>query len=213
MTSGRKGYKEEVLMKGKFILIEGGDGSGKSTIVRYVANEFRKRKIKVVTTREPGGSRVAEGIRKAFINTQLSDTTLLFCYVAARSAWVEQVLKPKLQQGNIVLCDRSYPSTYAYQGIAGGLGLKRVAELCQIAMQKIKPDIVIVLDVDHREGLKRSHATGDVNALEKKGMIFHKKVNNAYRQLAKKYRWKLIDANRPLENVKKEVWAIVKKLV
>lgn len=211
MTTGRRGYKEEVLMKGKFILIEGGDGSGKSTIVRYLASEFRKRKVKVVTTREPGGSKVAEGIREAFINTKLSATTQLFCFIAARSAWVEQVLKPKLEKGNIVLCDRSYPSTYVYQGIAGGLGLKKVADVCKIAMQNIKPDVVIILDVDHREGLKRSHATGEINALEKAGMEFHKKVNSAYRQLAKKYHWKLVDANQPLEKVKIDTYELVNK--
>lgn len=197
-------------MKGKFIIIEGGEGSGKSTVVKYIANRLRN--CNVITTREPGGSRVAERIRKAFINDKIDPVSQLFCFLAARAVWVEQVLKPAFESGKTVISDRSFPTTYSYQGIVGGIGLDKVAKLNDIAMRGIKPDLVVILDIDAKTGLKRSHQTGDVNAFEKAGFEFHTKANRAYLQLAIKYHWKVVDARQPLDMVEKEVLLLIEKI-
>ena len=191
------------MKKGKFIIIEGGEGSGKSTIVKYIIQKLHNRKV--IATREPGGSKVAEDIRKAFINDKLDPISQLFCFLAARAVWVEQVLKPTLEKGITVISDRSFPTTYSYQGIVGGVGLAKVVSLNEIVMRGIKPDLVIILDIDAKTGLQRSHQTGDVNAFERAGLEFHTKANKAYLALAKKYHWKIVDARQPLEQVKKQV--------
>jgi len=191
--------------KGKFIIIEGGEGSGKSTIVKYVVEKLKQQRFNIVATREPGGSNVAEGIRAAFLKTKLKPVTQLFCFLAARSAWVEQLLLPNIEKGISVVTDRSYPTTIIYQGINGKIGTGIVNKLNAMAMQKIKPDLVIVLDVKAEEGLKRSKSTGDTNAFEEEGINFHKQANKNYLSLAKKYHWHVVDAMQPLERVKKEV--------
>lgn len=200
-------------MKKKFIIVEGGEGSGKSTIVKYVAEKLRKSDIDVLATREPGGSKVAEAIRKAFINDKLEPVSQLFCFLAARAVWVEQILAPALKKGRVVLSDRSFPTTYSYQGIVGGIGLERVKKLNMVAMRSIKPDLVIILDIDAQTGLRRSSDTGDTNAFEKESIDFHTKANAAYLELAKNYHWKIIDARQPLSTVKKQVYSIVSGLV
>lgn len=201
------------MKKGKFIIIEGGDGSGKSTVVKYVTQKLNDRGVDIVATREPGGSGVAEGIRGSFINTRLKPVTQLFCFLAARSAWVEQFLAPKLKSGKSVITDRSYPSTIVYQGIAGGLGTDVVNNLNAMAMQKIKPDLIIVLDVEAEEGLKRSRSTGETNALEEESINFHKQVNQSYLTLAHRYHWHIIDAMKPLAVVERGVYAIISALM
>ena len=195
--------------KGKFIIIEGGEGSGKSTVVKYVVDKLKREGVNVAATREPGGSDVAEGIRKAFINTKLKPITQLFCFLAARSAWVEQFLSQNLEKGISVVTDRSYPTTIIYQGINGKIGTGLVNKLNAMAMQKIKPDLVIVLDVTAEEGLERSKSTGETNAFEEESINFHKQANKNYLSLAKKYHWQVVDAMQPLERVKKEVLELV----
>ncbi len=200
------------MKKCKLIIVEGGEGSGKSTIVKYLYNELKKKKINVYATREPGGSRVAEDLRKSFINTKLEPLSQLFCFLAARAVWTEQVLAPKLNKCEVVITDRSYPTTYSYQGIVGGVGLEKVSAMNKIAMRNIKADLVIVLDIDAHEGLKRSYSTKEVNAFEREKIDFHIKANKAYLNLAKKYKWRVVDARKPLKEVKRDVLNIVERL-
>ncbi len=199
-------------MKNKFVIIEGGEGSGKSTIVKYLNDELSKNGINVCATREPGGSTVAENIRSAFINDKLTPISQLFCFLAARAVWTEQVLIPKLKECDVVITDRSYPTTYTYQGIVGKVGLDKVVRLNRIAMRKINPDLVIILDVDAKIGLTRSKSTGETNAFEKESIKFHNQANKAYLELARTYNWKVVDARKPLIDVKRNVLDIITEL-
>lgn len=200
-------------MKNKFVIIEGGEGSGKSTIVKYLNSELSKKGINVCVTREPGGSRVAENIRKSFINDKLAPISQLFCFLAARAVWTEQVLIPKLKECDVVITDRSYPTTYSYQGVVGKIGLDAVVRLNRIAMRKINPDLVIILDIDAKTGLTRSRSTGETNAFEKESIQFHTKANKAYLELARTYNWKVVDARKPLIDVKRNVLNIITELI
>jgi len=199
--------------KGKFIIIEGGEGSGKSTVVKYVTRKLKSSGINVMATREPGGSNVAEGFRNSFINCKLEPISQLFCFLAARAVWTEQVLIPNLKKRDVVVTDRSFPTTYSYQGIVGGLDLHRVMGLNNLAMRHIKPDLVIILDVEAGEGLRRSQSTGDTNAFEREKFSFHIKANKAYLELAKKYHWKIINAMQPLESVQNQTLATILNLM
>jgi len=201
------------MKKGKFIIIEGGEGSGKSTVVKYVTRKLESSGINVIATREPGGSNVAEGIRKSFINCKLEPISQLFCFLAARAVWTEQILIPTLKKCEVVITDRSFPTTYSYQGIVGKLGLNRVIRLNNIAIRKIKPSLVIILDVDAKVGLKRSHSTGDTNVFERENITFHIKANKAYLDLAKRYHWKIVSAMQPLKNVQNQTLELIMNLM
>lgn len=201
------------MKRGKFLIVEGGEGAGKTTVVRYIVEKLNKNNIPVLSTREPGGSPVAESIRQSFINSKLDAVSQLYCFAAARAVWVEQFLRPALDAGKNVISDRSFPATYVYQGLTAGLGLSFVKKINDNTMRDIKPDLIIVLDVSYAEGMKRSFDSGETNAFEKESLSYHKKVNRNYISLARKNNWSIIDANRPLEEVTERAYALVYDIV
>ena len=201
------------MKKGKLIIFEGGEGSGKSTVIKEIGSRLKKEKIKYLITREPGGSRAAEKVREIILNHKLTPLSQLLGFLLSRSIWVDEVIRPALKRGIFVLADRSYPSTYVYQGLVGGIDLSKIHKWHGEILSGIETSMVVILDVDHRRGLERSKSTGEVNIFEAKSLRFHKKVNLGYLQLAKKYRWKVVNANQGVDKVVQDCWRLVKETI
>ena len=123
------------------------------------------------------------------------------------------MIRPALKRGIFVLADRSYPSTYVYQGLVGGIDLSKIHKWHGEILSGIETSMVVILDVDHRRGLERSKSTGEVNIFEAKSLRFHKKVNLGYLQLAKKYRWNVVNANQGVDRVVQDCWRLVKETI
>jgi dTMP kinase len=174
---------------GLFVTLEGPDGSGKSTQRRLLAAELRKNGFKVVETREPGGSPLAEKIRALLLdikNQGLGHRTELLLFEAARFQHLQDTVLPALKQGQVVLCDRFSDSTVAYQGAGRAIALKDVQALNRFATQGLKPDLTLVYDLSAEEGLRRSRKRGQrADRMEAAAMGFHRRVRAAYLRLAK----------------------------
>lgn len=184
-------------MRGKFIVIEGPDGCGKSTQARLLAEALRERGLDVLLCREPGGTEIGEKIRSVLsdpLNRKMTVQTELLLYMASRAQLVEEKIRPALEAGKTVVCDRFLLSSVVYQGIVGGFGEENVFAVARCAIGDLKPDITVVLDLPVREAFKRLGISAkDQSYLfsqspdrqERKGKEFHEKVYNAYRSLAK----------------------------
>jgi dTMP kinase len=189
---------------GLFLVFEGGDGAGKSTQIRLLRSVIERTGRGVLVTREPGGTRVGETIRDVLLRPDgdpLGDRAEALLYAAARAQHVEETIRPALEDGEVVLCDRFIDSSVVYQGAARGLGESHVAELNRWATDGVTPDLVILLDVDPVEGLRR---VGDEqDRLESAGLPFHRSVAAAYRRRAEEDpdRYLVLDAGRPVEEL------------
>jgi dTMP kinase len=171
-------------VRGLFLVLEGGEGAGKSTHIHWVAEYLRSRGIDCRVVREPGGTPAGERARDIVLDASLrmcAETELLLL-LAARAEFVRSVLRPALEAGEVVLADRYELSTYAYQGMARGLGLDEVRRLNEFATGGLKPDAVFVLRVDPDAGLRRKRQRAD--RLESAGREFHRRVAAAYDELA-----------------------------
>jgi len=175
--------------KGKFIVFEGPDGSGKTTQVRQLASFLKKNGHEVLLTREPGGTRISERIRRLLLDRRRMEMTVhteLLLYMAARAQLVEEVIQPALAKGIMVLADRFVISSVVYQGIAGGLGIDQVLEIGQFATSGIEPDLTFFLDVPAEEGLQRGIRKGQKpDRMESKATAFHRKVQQGFKKLAR----------------------------
>ncbi|MFH0774010.1 MAG: dTMP kinase [bacterium] len=187
-----------------FIVFEGGEGAGKSTAIKGVAEELRRRGYNIVVTREPGGGlgkEIDEFIKKKSLG--ITPLPELFLFLAERAAHIEEVIEPALRIGKIILCDRFYHSTLAYQGYGRGIPLELIEKVDSIARQGILPDIVFLLDIPPEKGLLR---TERADRIEEEPMAFHKRVREGYLRLAENDPTiKKIDATKPpkevLENI------------
>lgn len=162
---------------GIFVTFEGTEGAGKSTLIQEVAKKLRHSGYKVVLTREPGGTKVAERIRHLILGQSMNPWTELFLYEAARAEHVAQIIAPALKQGKVVLCDRFADSSLAYQGYARGLPWKAVKTLNRIATQGVEPHLTVLLDINPEVGLQRAIQK---TRFEKEGVIFQKKVRRGF---------------------------------
>lgn len=197
-----------------FITLEGGEGAGKSTLLKALERDLLSKGRQVVTTREPGGSLLGEKIRLWLLGHDVQflihQKAELLLFLAARAEHLEEVIKPSLAAGKIVICDRFNDSTVAYQGVARGLGLEKVQHLCDLICEGIVPDLTFFLDVDPNVGLKRaldSHKenanAGEFDRIESEKLEFHKRVREGMLELAKRYpeRIFVIDASQSPEAV------------
>lgn len=205
--------------RGLFLTVEGGEGAGKSTNIAYIKDLLESRGIKVVVTREPGGTPLAEKIRNLLLapqqETVVTQTELLLMF-AARAQHLENVIKPALIQGKWVLCDRFTDATYAYQGGGRNVELSHIGWLENLVQGDLKPDLTLLLDVPVSVGMNRVKDRGqNPDRFESERLEFFEKVRRAYLALAKQYplRIKLINANQPLSGVKKEISAEVRRLI
>jgi dTMP kinase len=176
------------MVKGRLITFEGPEGSGKTTHIALLAAYLRSKKYPVLVTREPGGTKLAAGIRKLLLDggEGLSPMAELFLYEADRAQHVHEALAPALQQGKIVLCDRYTDSTVAYQGFGRGLDMKAVQTLNAIASSGLKPDLTLLLDVPVERGLKQAkRKKHSHDRMERAGLAFHQRVRKGFLRLAK----------------------------
>ena len=176
--------------RGVFVTFEGGDGVGKSTHIRYVANELRRAGREVVCLREPGGTGIGESLRAMVLdpdNGEISSEAELLMYEAARAQLVREVIRPALERGAVVLCDRFSDSTIAYQAYGRGLPLDFVRRANAFATGGIVPDRTILLVLGStRKSLARATGAGAGDRMEQAGEVFHSRVNRAFLKLAKR---------------------------
>lgn len=176
--------------RGVFVTFEGGDGVGKSTHIRYVANELRRAGREVVCLREPGGTGIGESLRAMVLdpdNGEISSEAELLMYEAARAQLVREVIRPALERGAVVLCDRFSDSTIAYQAYGRGLPLDFVRRANAFATGGIIPDRTILLVLGNtRKSLARATGAGTGDRMEQAGEVFHSRVNRAFLKLAKR---------------------------
>lgn len=172
-----------------FITIEGSDGSGKSTLLKQVADYFRKNKIPLLVTREPGGTKLGEKIRKIILENEMIPLTELFLYEAARAEHVELVIRPALKKGIHVICDRFTHSSLAYQAVGRGLDLNLVSKLNAIATDNLKPDAVIWLHLPPLVAHKRLYGRkGAKNRFDFEKQAFRNRVHRCFLNLSRKER-------------------------
>lgn len=202
-------------MNQNFISFEGGEGSGKTTIIKQLKIDLEKQGFKVLQTREPGGSEIAEGIRQIILNianVKMDPRTEALLYAASRRQHLVEVILPALQNGNIVLCDRFVDSSLAYQGYARGLGINQIYELNRFAIEDLLPGLTIYLDLDPEIGLRRIKDNNRAcNRLDLESLEFHKKVREGYLLIAKQYPTRIKVVNGSLS--KEKLYEGVKKIV
>ena len=207
-------------MKGKFITFEGADGGGKSTQVQLAAEWLRKQGYDVITTREPGGTVLAEKVRELVLDPALplNTTSQSLLYLAARSEHVEKVIKPAVYTGKIVLCDRFSDSTLVYQGLSVGKKLEELAEmrrLCSFATAGLEPDLTLVLDGRPEVLATRREQRGVTDRYEQQGLDFQHRLRDGFLTLAKAEpaRIKVLNAEGSTEEVAEAVQKALAKLL
>jgi len=200
-------------MRGTFITFEGGEGSGKSTQIERIAARLRERGHEPVRTREPGGTAFAEVVRALLLDPahQPSAESEALLMEAARADVVYRVIRPALEAGRVVLCDRYDDSTLAYQGGGRGLDREWLAGMNRFATGGLIPDLTLLFDVPPREGLSRRRGGGGANRLDLESAAFHERVRVAYLELARAEpgRIVVIDASRPPDAIFEDAWRAI----
>ncbi len=198
-------------MRGLFITFEGVEGSGKTTVAKAIAENLRQKGLTVTVTAEPGATSVGSHIRQLLATfDERTAWAEVFLFLADRAEHVAKVIKPALERGEIVLCDRFTDSTIAYQGFGLGLPLEWLTQLNSIATNGLVPDLTLLLDIDPEMGLKRSQRE---TVFERRSLDFHQRVRWGYFWLAKQepHRVKIIDASQPLEFVLTQAMQLVEE--
>ena len=188
---------------GRLIAFEGVEGAGKSTQLELLRRQLEGRGREVVVTREPGGTPVGERVRALLLDpeVEIHPRAEALLFAAARAELVERVIRPALERGAVVLCDRYLDSSLAYQGGARGLGRGPVEEVNRLATGGLLPDLVVLLDLDPADGLRRRQ--GDRDRIEAQDLEFHRRVREAFRALAAAdpKRFAVVDAAAPVPEV------------
>ncbi|ABQ91593.1 dTMP kinase [Roseiflexus sp. RS-1] len=209
-----------------FVTFEGPEGSGKSTQARLLYESLHARRFPVILTREPGGTRIGDLIRRIVLDlqhTEMAPTAEMLLFSAARAQLVSEVIRPYLEQGGIVLCDRYADSTFAYQGYGLGRDLAELRVITAAATGGLRPDITFYLDISAAEGLERKRRKGarstgqrganndEWNRLDARELEYHQRVEAGYRELiaADPERWRVLDARQSIEALAEQIGAIV----
>lgn len=205
-------------MNGLFITLEGPEGAGKSTNRDFIASRLRERGVEVLLTREPGGTPLAERIRELLLapsdESMAVDTELLLMF-AARAQHLNRVIRPALEAGQVVLCDRFTDATYAYQGGGRGVSMARIAELERFVQGSLRPDLTLVFDLPVEVGLQRAAARGRLDRFEQEDRSFFDAVRQTYLERAAQApeRYRVIDAAKPLADVQCYLDALLPELL
>lgn len=200
-----------------FITFEGPDGSGKSTQIKLLAEKLRARGRNVLLTREPGGTEIGEQIRHVLHdlkNKAMQPRAELLLYSAARAQLVGQVIRPHLAAGGVVLSDRYFDSTFAYQGYGHGLDLAALKAITAFATGGLTPDLTLLFDIDAETGLRRRQTNAaEWNRLDDYALDFHARVRAGYLELLQQEpaRWVKLDAAQNVEMLEAEVWEVVRE--
>lgn len=197
-------------MRSLFITIEGPDGSGKTTQINLLTKYLEHKGYKVNLTREPGGTSISEKIREIILSTEnegMCDMTEALLYAASRAQHVEEKIRPLLDKGEIVICDRFVDSSVVYQGVARNLGVDTIEKINSYATSGLEPDITFLLYIDAEEGIRRKKDQRNLDRLEKEKLEFHQQVCEAYKKLAQKHpnRICLIEAKDSIENIHEKI--------
>ncbi|WP_285764891.1 dTMP kinase [Biformimicrobium ophioploci] len=198
--------------RGYFITLEGTEGVGKSTNLAFICEWLRSRDIEFIETREPGGTPLAEELRQLLLANRaepFDPTAELLTVFAARAQHLAQVIRPALESGKTVVCDRFTDATYAYQGAGRGLDKSLVRLLEQQVQGQLQPDLTVLLDIDPRTGLERAAARSKADRFENEKIAFFERVRAGYRERAEtsNNRFAVIDAGQPLDKVQADLAA------
>lgn len=177
-------------MRGLFIVLEGPDGSGKSTMAKMIGEYYKNAGREIVFTREPGGTKISEQIRDIILdnnNIEMAYTTEALLYAASRAQHVAEFIKPHLEQGHVVISERYVYSSIVYQGIGRKLGIQKVKEINDFAIDGLKPDLVLFFDIDPEKALNRKLSRNEGDRLENEKLAFHKSVFDGYKEIIKYY--------------------------
>lgn len=196
--------------RGKFIVLEGGEGCGKSTQIELLSARLRAAGIEHVSTREPGGTPLGVELRRWLLDQGVAPNTEALLMAADRAHHVNTVIGPALDGGKWVLSDRHVGSSLAYQGVARGLGIDTIHSLSSFAVGGVVPDLVVLLDCDEQTAAERVPNPRD--AIEASGKSFHRTVRSAYRELAAKYGWTVLDASETPASLSEQIWESVAML-
>ncbi len=200
-------------MKGKFITVEGSDGSGKTTFINSATEYLVKKGYKVITTREPGGTEFSEKVRELLFDSSneidAKTESLLFC-VSRRDHIIKKII-PYVEEGYIVICDRFVDSSIAYQSYGRGLNKRDIININKYTTDGLEPDLTLYFSVDVEVGLSRTKGRDENNRMDNESLKFYKEVKRGYDELSNDYkeRIKVIDANRSYEKVEKDAFKIL----
>ncbi len=206
------------MKKGKFITLEGGEGVGKTTNLAFIEDILVNQGISVIKTREPGGTPLAEKIRQLLLDEtqeKVDPVAELLMMFAARSQHILHVIRPALERGDWVLCDRFTDATYAYQGGGRGIDFNKIAWLENLVQGEIRPDLTILLDADFEVGMKRARQRGKLDRFEQEQQEFFEKIRQAYLQLAQQQpqRFAVIDASQDLASIQRQITQQINSLL
>lgn len=202
-----------------FITLEGPDGSGKSTQARWLFDQLKKDGYHAVFTREPGGTEISDQVRSILMNMknkQMFPRTEILLFCSARAQLVEQLIKPALAAGKIVISDRYADSTLAYQGFGHGFDIGKLTELLQFTTGGLWPDLTLLLDLPAKSGLQRRLSNQDEwNRMDDYQLEFHQRVRSGYLSLAAAQpdRWVVINADRSREEVNAELYSAIRERI
>ena len=201
---------------GLFITFEGGEGCGKSTQSRLLLKKLEQQNIPVVLTHEPGGTALGNELRKVLKRRRgsfISPQAELFLFVASRAQLVAELIRPALEEGKLVICDRFTYSTLVYQGYGRGLDLTAIEMVNNMATGNLNPDLIILLDISPEQGLARKRSLKDRFELE--DLSFHRRVREGYLKVAaaEPDRWLVIDASLPKGKIAEIIWDRVSQLL
>lgn len=204
-----------MVKKGLFITFEGADGCGKTTQLNLLAEFLRKKGLDVVITREPGSKGLGEKIREILLSYEgeVSSNCEAFLFLADRAQHIDLLVKPAIEAGKIVLCDRHTDSTIAYQGYGRGVDLERIKLLNFLATSGVVPDLTFIFDIDVETSMSRVGKNKD--RMESAGVEFHEKVRNGYLEIAKAEpdRVKVISSKDSIENIFEQVKELIEKIL
>jgi dTMP kinase len=201
--------------KGLFITLEGGEGAGKTTQARLLKERLEDLGRTVLLTREPGGTDLGERLRDIIFRPGLEPETELLLILAARAQLLAEVIRPALERGDTVICDRYSDSTLAYQGYGRGLNLAATAAANDLATGGLQPDLSILLDLPVEAGLARKAGGSEWDAIGRESREFHERVRRGFHELAaaKAQRWLTVDAALAIEEVSSVIWRRVRDLL
>jgi dTMP kinase len=185
-------------MKGKFITFEGCDGCGKSTQLKLWNEYLKEKNIPHIFTREPGGGAISEAIREILLNGKnkdMSDECEALLFAAARVQHLNEIVKPALEEGKLVVCDRYVDSSFAYQAFARGLGVEFIEKINAFALEKYLPDCTIFIDLTPEQAFQRKHGADENDRMEQAGMRFHQSVYEGYKAMQEKYPNRIVAVN------------------
>ncbi len=199
-----------MVYKKMLITFEGGEGSGKTTQIKLFAESLRRIGYDVVETRDPGGTTIGDEIRRILLDTTnglMSEITEMMLYNASRAQVIDEVILPNLLARKIVLCDRFYDSTYAYQGYGRGIDMDMLRTITGLATNGLSPHLTFMLDIPVKTGLARRKKSKEINRMDLQTEAFHQRVRSGYYKLAKQEpkRWVIVDADQSIEAVHNEL--------